>query len=102
MASIGKAEDWPWKTEAAEAAEAFATDEHEISRKEDKAEELATEGSRSISHGRTRNYTEGSRNREMVILHLLGAKSKGSNGVVAVGLPHRNCSVFKQAAPNKL
>ena len=55
MASIGKAEDWPWKTEAAEAAEAFATDEHEISRKEDKAEELATEGSRSrsrISHGR--------------------------------------------------
>ena len=25
MASIGKAEDWPWKTEA---AEAFATDEH--------------------------------------------------------------------------
>ena len=25
-----------------------------------------------------------------------GAKSKGSNGVVAVGLPHRNYSVFKQ------
>jgi hypothetical protein len=30
-----------------------------------------------------------------------GAKSKGSNGVVAVGLPHRNYSVFKQADPNK-
>jgi len=30
------------------------------------------------------------------------AKSKGSNGVVAVGLPHRNYSVLKQAAPNKL
>jgi|LakMenE18May11ns_1017448.scaffolds.fasta_scaffold9017674_1 hypothetical protein len=25
-----------------------------------------------------------------------GAKPKGSNGVVAVGLPHRNYSVFKQ------
>jgi len=25
-----------------------------------------------------------------------GAKFKGSNGVVAVGLPHRNYSVFKQ------
>jgi hypothetical protein len=31
----------------------------------------------------------------------VGAKSKGSNGVVAVGLPHRNYSVFKQADPNK-
>ena len=30
-----------------------------------------------------------------------GAKSKGSNGGVAVGLPHRNYSVFKQADPNK-
>jgi hypothetical protein len=29
------------------------------------------------------------------------AKSKGSNGGVAVGLPHRNSSVFKQADPNK-
>jgi hypothetical protein len=28
--------------------------------------------------------------------HPLGAKSKGSNGVVAVGLPHRNYSVLKQ------
>jgi hypothetical protein len=26
-----------------------------------------------------------------------GAKSKGSNGGVAVGLPHRNYSAFKQA-----
>ena len=26
----------------------------------------------------------------------LGARSKGSNGGVAVGLPHRNSSVFKQ------
>ena len=30
-----------------------------------------------------------------------GAKSKGSNGVVAVGLPHRNYSVFKQAHINQ-
>jgi hypothetical protein len=26
---------------------------------------------------------------------------KGSNGVVAVGFPHRNYSVLKQADPNK-
>ena len=32
---------------------------------------------------------------------LLGAKSKGSNGVVAVGLPHRNSSVLKQAHINQ-
>ena len=31
----------------------------------------------------------------------LGAKSKGSNGGVAVGLPHRNSSVFKQALINQ-
>ena len=30
-----------------------------------------------------------------------GARLKSSNGGVAVGLPHRNSSVFKQAAPNK-
>ena len=30
-----------------------------------------------------------------------GAKSKGSNGGVAVGLPHRNSSVFKQAHVNQ-
>jgi hypothetical protein len=30
----------------------------------------------------------------------LGAKSKGANGGVAVGLPHRNYSVFKQAHTN--
>jgi len=30
-----------------------------------------------------------------------GAKSKGSNGGVAVGLPHRNYSVFKQAHINQ-
>jgi hypothetical protein len=30
-----------------------------------------------------------------------GARSKGSNGGVAVGLPHRNYSVFKQADPNQ-
>jgi hypothetical protein len=30
-----------------------------------------------------------------------GARLKGSNGVVAVGLPHRNFSVLKQADPNK-
>jgi hypothetical protein len=31
----------------------------------------------------------------------LGAKFKGSNGVVAVGLLHRNYSVFKQAHVNQ-
>jgi len=30
-----------------------------------------------------------------------GAKSKGSNGGVAVGLPHRNYSVFKQTHINE-
>ena len=30
-----------------------------------------------------------------------GAKSKGSNGGVAVGLPHRNSSVFKQTHINQ-
>ena len=29
------------------------------------------------------------------------ARSKGSNGVVAVGLPHRNYSVFKQTLINE-
>ena len=54
MASIGKAEKWPWKTEA---AEAFATEKHGKD----------TEGSRrlSICHGLTRNYTEISRNRSI-------------------------------------
>ena len=30
-----------------------------------------------------------------------GAKSKGSNGGVAVGLPHRNSSAFKQTLINQ-
>jgi len=30
-----------------------------------------------------------------------GARPKGSNGVVAVGLPHRNYSGFKQAHINQ-
>jgi len=30
-----------------------------------------------------------------------GAKSKVANGVVAVGLPHRNFSVFKQTPSNQ-
>ena len=33
--------------------------------------------------------------------HSLGARLKGSNGVVAVGLPHRNYSVFKQTPINE-
>ena len=32
----------------------------------------------------------------------LGAVPKGSNGVVAVGLPHRNYSVLKQTSINQL
>ena len=39
-----------------------------------------------ISHGNT---------------YPLGAKSKGSNGGVAVGLPHRNSSGFKQTHINQ-
>ena len=33
--------------------------------------------------------------------HSVGARSKGSNGVVAVELPHRNCSVLNQAPSNQ-
>ena len=33
--------------------------------------------------------------------HPLGSKSKGSNGGVAVGLPHRNSSAFKQTLINQ-
>jgi hypothetical protein len=32
--------------------------------------------------------------------HPLGAKSKGANGGVAVGLPHRNSSVLKETHIN--
>ena len=34
-------------------------------------------------------------------IHPLGARSKGSNGGVAVGPPHRNSSVFKQTQTNQ-
>ncbi len=84
--------------------------------------DLAKEGSRSISHGQTRNYTEKTEaetRKEAEELatetttsfragcvsdgntHSLGARLKGSNGVVAVGLPHRNYSVLKQAHINQ-
>ena len=33
--------------------------------------------------------------------HPIGAKSKVANGVVAVGLPHRNYSVLKQTHINQ-
>jgi hypothetical protein len=46
------------------------------------------------THCRKRDLTP------FVLSETLGAKSKGSNGVVAVGLPHRNSSVFKQAHIN--
>jgi len=36
-----------------------------------------------------------------VLAHPIVAKFKGSNGVVAMGLPHRNSSVFKQAHINQ-
>ncbi|NBR07605.1 MAG: hypothetical protein EBT92_17830 [Planctomycetes bacterium] len=32
---------------------------------------------------------------------LIPCKSKGANGAVAVGLPHRNCSVFKHTRIRK-
>ena len=61
--------------------------------------------SRSISHGRTRKYTESKHKhtsfRAGSNIHPLGAKSKVANGGVAVGLPHRNYSVFKQAHINQ-
>ena len=66
-----------------------------IGKAEKKPEELATD-----EHGKTRNQNTSFRAGSNT--HPLGARSKGSNGVVAVGLPHRNYSVFKQAAPNKL
>ena len=34
---------------------------------------------------------------EVLIVKPLGAMLKGANGGVAVGLPHRNSSFFKQA-----
>ena len=62
-------------------AEALATDEHGKTRKENTAFRAGC-----VSDGCT---------------HPLGAKSKVANGGVAVGLPHRNSSVLKQADPNK-
>jgi len=65
---------------------------------------LATEGrtSRSISHGLTRKQDTAFRAGCVSDgnTHSLGARLKGSNGGVAVGLPHRNSSVFKQAHIN--
>ena len=67
------------------------------------------EGKKKHRHRRTRKNTEKTeaetRNEEHIIQTLkqyssVGAKSKGSNGGVAVGLPHRNYSVFKQAHIN--
>ena len=58
-----------------------------------------------ISHGIARNCTELhgiARNKNTSFragsvsdgcTHPIGVKSKGSNGVVAVGLPHRNYSI---------
>ena len=37
----------------------------------------------------------------MRLTKAVGAKPKSANGAVAVGLPHRNRSVFKQAPTNK-
>ena len=56
-----------------------------------------------ISHGLTRKedtqFRAGSVSDGNTL--SLGAKFKGSNGVVAVGLPHRNYSVLKQAHVNE-
>jgi hypothetical protein len=64
-----------------------------------KAKGLVTEGrtSRSICHGLTRKQNTAFRAGNN---HPLGAKSKGSNGGVAVGLPHRNSSVLKETHIN--
>ena len=48
-----------------------------------------------------RRYIFQSRMRERRLHSSVGAKPKGSNGVVAVGLPHRNYSVFKQTHINQ-
>ena len=56
-----------------------------------------------ISHGFTRKNTESKHTiKSDGNTHPLGAMPKVANGEVAVGLPHRNFSVLKQAAPNKL
>jgi hypothetical protein len=54
--------------------------------------------SRSICHGMTRNQNTSFRAGSVSDGNTqpLGAVPKGSNGVVAVGLPHRNYSVLKQ------
>ena len=58
-------------------------------------------------HGKDRSrYTEKThtiqnRKRERRLQLFIGARSKGANGGVAVGLPHRNSSVLKQADLNK-
>ena len=52
-----------------------------------------------IIHGLTRKQNTSLRAGSNT--HPLARKPKGSNGVVAVGFPHRNYSVFKQADPNK-
>ncbi len=72
------------------------------SRGRSRATEIRPRISRSISHGLTRKNTEGKHTsfRAGSSIHPLGARPKGSNGVVAVGLPHRNYSVFKQAHIN--
>jgi len=47
------------------------------------------------------NWPLSSRKGKRYLNISLGSKSKGSNGGVAVGLPHRNSSVFKQAHINQ-
>ena len=72
--------------------------------------ELITSKGTSICHGITRKRQKqrhGKKNKQKQKIsdgctYPLGAITKGSNGVVAVGLPHRNYSIFKQSAPNKL
>ena len=64
---------------------------HEKKNKQKHLPRINTEGKHCIQ----------SRMRKRRLHSSLGAKSKGSNGGVAVGLPHRNSSVLKQADANK-
>jgi hypothetical protein len=52
-------------------------------------------------HGKNTHTNNSEPEASATVAHSIGAGLKGSNGVVAVGLPHRNYSVLKQADLNK-
>ena len=60
-----------------------------------------TRGCAALNPGLSHFTPSGLRNHCPSFSAKAGAKSKDANGVVAVGLPHRNSSVFKQADINQ-